>query len=129
MSLLLAEMLQVLGEHWKWHGVAIPKRGSSLNRFWARLAPAAPGGNGPATGGGHADGQETKHLRDLIDTVYFPHVHADQHLHLALERMGAEKLDVLPVVSRANIHEMMGVIVLPNILELYGVERRQMGRG
>ena len=76
-----------------------------------------------------ADGQETKHLGDLIDTVYFPHVHADQPLHLALERMGTEKLDVLPVVSRANIHHMMGVIVLPNILDVYGLDRRGMDRG
>ena len=76
-----------------------------------------------------ADGEETKQLRDLIDAVYFPHVHADQPLHLALERMGAAKLDVLPVVSRANIHQMMGIIVLPNVLELYGLECREMGRG
>ena len=76
-----------------------------------------------------ADGEETKHLRDLIDTVYFPHVHADQPLHLALERMGAAKLDVLPVVSRASIHHMVGIIVLPNVLELYGLECREMGRG
>ena len=76
-----------------------------------------------------ANGEETKQLRDLIDAVDFPHVHADQPLHLALERMGAAKLDVLPVVSRANIHHMMGVIVLPSILELYGLERREMGRG
>ncbi len=78
---------------------------------------------------GMADGQETEHLGDLIDTVYFPHVHADQPLHLALERMGTEKLDVLPVVSRANIHHMMGVIVLPDVLRLYGLECREMGRG
>ena len=71
-----------------------------------------------------AKGEETKRLRDLIDSVYFPHVHPDQPLHVALERMGAEKLDVLPVVSRANIHHMIGVIVLPSILDSYGLGRR-----
>jgi chloride channel protein, CIC family len=70
-----------------------------------------------------ARGEETKRLGDLIDVVYFPHVHADQPLHLALERMGREKLDVLPVVSRANIHHMIGVIVLASILESYGLGR------
>jgi CIC family chloride channel protein len=76
-----------------------------------------------------ANGEETKNLTDLIDTVYFPHVHADQPLYLALERMGAAKLDVLPVVSRANIHQMTGVIVLPSVLDLYGFRFPEMGRG
>jgi chloride channel protein, CIC family len=76
-----------------------------------------------------AAGEETKHLGDLIETGFSPHVNADQPLHLALERMGAAKLDVLPVVSRANVHQMMGVIVLPSILDLYGLNPREMGRG
>jgi len=75
-----------------------------------------------------AKGEKTRALRDLIDVVFFPHVHADQPLHLALERMGAAKLDVLPVVSRANIHHMIGVIVLPSILDFYGLGGRGMGR-
>jgi len=69
-------------------------------------------------------GEETKHLRDLIDVSNFPHVHPDQPLHLALERMGAAKVDILPVVSRANIHQMIGVIILRNILDSYGLARR-----
>jgi len=76
-----------------------------------------------------AKGEETKRLGDLINVVLFPHVHEDQPLHLALERMGAANLDVLPVVSRANVHHMVGVIVLPSILDLYGLGRRGMGRG
>ena len=74
-------------------------------------------------------GEVTKCLSDLIDAVYFPHVHADQPLYLALERMGAERLDLLPVVSRANIHQMLGIIALSNVLELYGLERRRTRRG
>jgi chloride channel protein, CIC family len=70
-----------------------------------------------------AKGEETKHLRDLIDVVYFPHLHPDQPLYLALERMGAAKLEVLPVVSRANIHHMIGVVVLSNVLDSYGFGR------
>jgi chloride channel protein, CIC family len=71
-----------------------------------------------------AKGEESKRLRDLIDVVYFPHVHADQPLHLALERMGTAKLDVLPVVSRQDVHHMIGVIVLPSILDSYGLGRQ-----
>jgi CIC family chloride channel protein len=74
-----------------------------------------------------ANGEETKHLRALIDTVYFPHVHADQPLHLALERMGAADLDVLPVVSRASIHDLMGVVLLSDILNSYGIKHQGHG--
>ena len=70
-----------------------------------------------------ANGEETRQLRDLVNALDFPHVHADQPLHLALERMGAAKLDVLPVVSRANIHHLIGVVVLSDVLNSYGVER------
>ena len=75
-----------------------------------------------------ANGEETKQLRDLVDALDFPHVHEDQPLHLALERMGVAKVDVLPVVSRANIHHLMGVVVLSDVLNSYGVERMSFPR-
>jgi CIC family chloride channel protein len=62
-------------------------------------------------------------LSQLIDASDFPHVHEDHPLHLALERMGATHLDLLPVVSRANVHELKGVITLEDTLTRYGVER------
>lgn len=70
------------------------------------------------------NGEESRQLSDLVDPIGFPHVHADQPIYLALEKMGAENLDMLPVVSRADTHQMMGVVVLPDILDLYGVPRR-----
>ena len=69
-----------------------------------------------------ANGEDAKKLRDFIDTADFPHVHPDQPLHLALERMGSAKSDVLPVVSRANIHDLLGVVVMHDILNLYGID-------
>ncbi len=69
-----------------------------------------------------ANGEEARQLRELVNTPDFPHVHADHPLHIALERMGAAKLDVLPVVSRANVHHLMGVVVLRDILNSYGVK-------
>lgn len=68
--------------------------------------------------------EQAKQLKDLPDVLDLPHVHADQPLDLALERMGAAKLDVLPVVSRADIHLMLGVVVLSDILNSYGVDAR-----
>ncbi len=72
-----------------------------------------------------ANGEEAKQLRELVNALDFPHVHADHPLHVALERMGAAKFDVLPVVSRANIHQLMGVVVLRDILNSYGVKQRE----
>src|SRR6476469_2763068 len=61
-----------------------------------------------------------KKLRDLVDVIVFPHVHADQGIDLALERMGANQIDILPVVSRADIHKVEGVVTLGDVLESYG---------
>jgi CIC family chloride channel protein len=60
-------------------------------------------------------------LGRIIDTLNFPHVHSDQSLDLALERMGANQLDVLPVVSRANVHIVEGIVTLHDVLDSYGV--------
>lgn len=51
----------------------------------------------------------------------FPHVHTDHSLDLALQRMGETHLDALPVVSRANVRELNGVITLDDVLKAYGV--------
>jgi CIC family chloride channel protein len=66
-----------------------------------------------------------KPLNDLVDPLAFPHVHTDQGLDLALERMGANQLEILPVVSRANVHKLEGVVTLANILKAYGVSPRE----
>jgi CIC family chloride channel protein len=63
-----------------------------------------------------------KPIAELVDALTFPHVHGDHTLDQALDRMGAARLDVLPVVSRADIHKLEGVITLGDILDAYGVE-------
>jgi CBS domain-containing protein len=61
-------------------------------------------------------------LRDLIQAdSHFPYVHSDHPVSYALERMREGGVDVLPVVSRASIHEICGVIGLREILAAYGV--------
>jgi chloride channel protein, CIC family len=50
-----------------------------------------------------------------------PHVHPDHSLSLALERMGSAGLNVLPVVSRANVRNLMGIVILNDVLAAYGV--------
>ena len=66
-------------------------------------------------------GFAAKPLGELVGAGDFPHVHIDHSLHLALYRMGASQLDLLPVVSRANVHELRGVVTLEDILAQYGV--------
>ena len=62
-----------------------------------------------------------KQLADLVDARAFPHLHSDQSLHLALERMGGSGLDLLPVVSRADLHKMEGIVLLRDVLKSYGI--------
>jgi CIC family chloride channel protein len=62
-----------------------------------------------------------KRLLDLVNPLAFPHVHADHGLHLALERLGSNRLDLLPVVSRANARQLLGVVTLRDVLQFYGV--------
>jgi len=63
-----------------------------------------------------------KRLRELVgESDDFPHVHADHPLYAALDRMGASQLDLLPVVNRANVHQLEGIVTLQDVLALYGV--------
>jgi len=61
-----------------------------------------------------------RNLGDQVTFLNFPHLHSDQTLNLALERMSETQLDVLPVVSRANIHELEGILTLQDVLDSYG---------
>jgi CIC family chloride channel protein len=74
-----------------------------------------------------SDGLGSKRLSEIVDAGEFPHVHADHSLHLALDRMGATQLDILPVVSRANVHQLEGIVTLPDVLALYGVGSKESG--
>ena len=58
-----------------------------------------------------------------LDADSFPHLHPDHSLDLALQRMGETRLDALPVVSRANVRDMLGVITLASVLRAYGIAR------
>lgn len=70
-----------------------------------------------------ANGDDGEVLRDLISDRAFPHVHPDHPLDVALERMGASKLEALPVVSRADSHQILGIIILSDILKAFGIDR------
>jgi len=62
-----------------------------------------------------------KRLEELVAGSAFTHVHADQGLDLALERMGENQIEILPVVSRADVHKLEGIVTLHDVLYSYGV--------
>jgi CIC family chloride channel protein len=64
---------------------------------------------------------DTKKLSAIVDARIFPHVHADQGLDLALDRMGSNRVEILPVVSRADVHKVEGIVTLRDVLDSYGV--------
>ena len=66
--------------------------------------------------------KDVKTLADLFTgPPAFPHVHSDQGLDLALDRMGEARLEVLPVVSRANMRKLEGIVTLQDVLSEFGV--------
>jgi len=69
-----------------------------------------------------AEGKAEDELLSLFESLDFPHVHPDHPLHLALERMSKAHIDILPVVNRADIHILEGVITMHDVLDSYGVD-------
>jgi chloride channel protein, CIC family len=62
-----------------------------------------------------------KRVQDLLSGHEFAHLHSDHSLDVALDRLGVHGLELVPVVSRANMHELVGVVRLEDVLRAYGV--------
>jgi CIC family chloride channel protein len=67
-----------------------------------------------------------RRLEELLTSVEFVHVHPDHPLIVALERLGTSKLEILPVVSRADVRELKGIVRLEDVLALYGVAGKEV---
>ncbi|HVG90032.1 MAG TPA: chloride channel protein [Alphaproteobacteria bacterium] len=68
------------------------------------------------------NGRSEQAVLSLLETLEFPHVHADHALHLSLERMSQARIDILPVVHRADVHKLEGIVTLRDVLDSYGVD-------
>jgi chloride channel protein, CIC family len=75
------------------------------------------------------NGDEERKLVELLASGDFPHVHSDHSLHTALDRMGSANVDLLPVVNRANVHQLLGIVTVDDVLALYRVRAATPGRG
>jgi CIC family chloride channel protein len=71
------------------------------------------------------EGATGKPLREILKSGEFPHVHTDHSLNMVLDRMGSTQLEVLPVVNRAEVHKLEGIVTLQDVLRLYGVGPRE----
>jgi CIC family chloride channel protein len=78
---------------------------------------------------GHGEGtlREFVHVARSTDEhlQQIAHVHADQPLGQALARMGESGHAVLPVVSRADVRRLVGLVTVADILHAYGVEHAE----
>ncbi len=79
----------------------------------ARLDEALEAGQGEET---LARLVPAPHPIELLTSETFPHVHPDHPLALAMRRMAASSMDVLPVVSRANIRNLEGTLSVSDIV-------------
>jgi len=110
----ISEELPRMREHAldAWPVVGAAGLQAMVRRSELELREAAEGSNGTI-----ADSLGNARLDGL------PHVHPDHSLSLALERMGATGVNVLPVVSRADVRQLMAIVTLEAILQAYGVGR------
>ena len=69
-------------------------------------------------------GRETA-LGETLDVRAGPHLHDDHLLDLALERMGAAGMDVLPVVSRLDVRRLDGIVGLADVMRVYGFSKNR----
>jgi len=58
----------------------------------------------------------------------FPHVHADHSVDIALQRMGAMHLDLLPVIRRDNLRRLVGIVTLSGVLRAFGIDQSRAAR-
>ena len=67
----------------------------------------------------------TRLASDLTDRQ---HLHPDHSLGIALERMGSSGSNVLPVVSRANVRHLLGIVTLEDLLDAFGFASTEPAR-
>jgi CIC family chloride channel protein len=105
---------------------AVARTSSSLFRAWPLMDEGSIVGvlNRATLESALQRGMADQRVGNLLESLDFPHVHADHALHLALERMSNAGVDILPVVSRADAHQLEGIVTLQDVLESYGVNSR-----
>ena len=63
---------------------------------------------------------------DVLQEPTFPHVHEDQPAATALERMSTHHCAILPVVDRANVRWLKGIVDFDDLIESYGIRDKHL---
>ncbi len=79
---------------------------------------------------GHSDHKLSEVLQgtdseDSMALRHITHVHMDHTLDTAQRRMASGRTNVLPVINRANIRRIIGVLLIEDIQRAYGIEGQQ----
>ncbi len=68
-------------------------------------------------------GDDERRIGDLLqvsgEPELFPHAHVDHSTDAILQRMGTTGLTVLPIVSRTNVHQLLGTVALDDMPAAY----------
>ena len=72
-------------------------------------------------GSGQLAASPDQQLKEILNPIVFPHVHADHGLDLALERIGSNQTDILPVVNRGDVCKLEGIVMLRDVLHAYRI--------
>ena len=67
-----------------------------------------------------AEGADKK-LGELVDPLVFRTSTRTRGLIWRLERMGANQIEILPVVNRGDVHKLEGIVTLRDVLDAYGL--------
>lgn len=100
----------------------------SLSRDWAFTGYPVVDENGLMVGitsenelrQAQAAGNEAKLVIDIATTKYIIHAHPDQSLDSVVAKLGARKISRLPVVSRADPQELLGIITVEDVMDAFG---------
>ena len=71
-----------------------------------------------------SDDHGAKALTEVLDPRSIVYLHPDHSLDLALERLTAAGVDLPPVVSRADVRQLEGIVLLRDVLETDGIAPR-----
>lgn len=71
-----------------------------------------------------AAGKEEKPVIDIATTKYIIHAHPDQSLDSVMAKLGSRRISRLPVVSRVDPRQLLGIITVEDVMGAFGTALR-----
>jgi CIC family chloride channel protein len=67
-----------------------------------------------------ASGKDELRVIDIATTKYVLHAHPDQSLDSVMAKLGARRISRLPVVSREDPRQLLGIITVEDVMAAFG---------